>query len=86
DSDYEREFFAIDGGVISVEHNQLNVIVDEADHSDEINLAEAQAAHERALKMKAEAKEEIDLEQAQALIDRTGARLKVADLKRRHRK
>lgn len=84
DSDQAREFFAISGGVIEIEHNQLKVIVDEADHADNINEAEAQAAHERAQAMKAEANDQLSLEHAQSMIDRSGARLEVAKLKRRH--
>lgn len=86
DPDRDREYFAISGGVISVEDNELVVIVDEADHADNINEAEAQAAHERALKMQAEAKDQVSLDHAQALVDKAGARLKVADLKRRYRR
>ena len=84
DADAARELFAISGGVIEVADNQLRVIVDEADHADTINEAEAEAAHVRALKMKTEAKDEISLEHAQALIDRSAVRLQVAQLRRRH--
>jgi F-type H+-transporting ATPase subunit epsilon len=85
DSDNQREFFAISGGVIEIEHNQLKVIVDEADHADDINEAEAEAAHQRAQDIKAEAKDQLSLEHAQQLVDRTSARLEVAKLKRRRR-
>jgi F-type H+-transporting ATPase subunit epsilon len=84
DPDRSREVFAISGGVIDVENNNLRVIVDEADHAENINEAEAEAAHERALKMKAEAKDQVSLERAQAMVDRSSARLDVARLKRRH--
>lgn len=86
DTDSQREFFAISGGVIEIEHNQLRVIVDEADHADNINEAEAEAAHERAQAMKAEAKDQVSLDHAQQIIDRTSARLEVAKLKRRHQR
>jgi F-type H+-transporting ATPase subunit epsilon len=86
DPDGAREFFAISGGVIEVADDQLRVIVDEADHADTINEAEAEEAHQRALKMKAEAKDEVSLEHAQALIDRSATRLQVAGLKRRHQR
>jgi F-type H+-transporting ATPase subunit epsilon len=86
DSDNQRELFAISGGVIEIEHNQLRVIVDEADHADNINEAEAEAAHERAQAMKAEAKDQVSLEHAQQIVDRTAARLDVAKLKRRHQR
>ncbi|HET8709236.1 MAG TPA: ATP synthase F1 subunit epsilon [Candidatus Saccharimonadales bacterium] len=86
DTDREREFFAISGGVIDVTNNVLRVLVDEADHADDINEAEAEAAHERAMQMKAEAKDEVSLEHAQNLVDRQATRLQVASLKRRHQK
>jgi F-type H+-transporting ATPase subunit epsilon len=86
DSDANREFFAISGGVIEVSDNKLRVLVDEADTADEINEAEAEAAIERAKKLKAEATDEVSLEHAQAMVDRHTVRLQVATLKRRHQK
>lgn len=86
DSDAQREFFATSGGAIEVENNTLRVLVDEADHTDDINEAEAQKALDRAQKMKAEAKDQVSLEHAQALVDRHAVRLQVAGLKRRHQK
>lgn len=84
DRDDQREFFATNGGVIEVSNNTLRVLVDEADHAEEINEAEAQKALERAQKMHAEAKDQVSLEHAQALVDRQAVRLQVAALKRRH--
>ena len=84
DADRERELFATNGGAIEVSDNTLRVLVDEADHADEINEAEAQKALERAEKLRAEAKDEVSLEQAQALVDRHAVRLHVANLRRRH--
>jgi F-type H+-transporting ATPase subunit epsilon len=86
DSDRDREYFAISGGAIDVTDNVLRVLVDEADHADTINQAEAEAAHERAVRMQAEAKDQVSLEHAQALVDRTSSRLQVAGLKRRHQR
>lgn len=87
DSDAAREFFATNGGVIEVTgDNTLRVLVDEADHSEGIDEAEAQKALERAQKMKAEAKDQVSLEHAQALVDRQSVRLQVAGLKRRTRR
>jgi len=85
DSDREREYFAISGGVIDVTDNILRVLVDEADNAADINQAEAEAAMERARAMKAEAKDQVSLEHAQQLVDRHAVRLHVADLHRRHR-
>lgn len=86
DSDRQREYFATTGGVIDVANNVLRVLVDEADHADNINVAEAEAAYDRAKQMKAEAKDQVSLEHAQGLIDRQAVRLQVANLKHRHQK
>jgi F-type H+-transporting ATPase subunit epsilon len=86
DADTAREFFAINGGVIEVSNNTLSVLVDEADHADDISEAEAEAAMERARKLKAEAKDQVSLEHAQQLMDRQAVRLQVAGLKRRHQR
>jgi F-type H+-transporting ATPase subunit epsilon len=86
DRDDQREYYATNGGVIEVSDNTLRVLVDEADHADTINEAEAQKAFERAQKMKAEAKDQVSLEHAQQLIDRQSVRLQVAGLKRRHQR
>jgi F-type H+-transporting ATPase subunit epsilon len=86
DSDANREYFAINGGVVEVSNNTLSILVDEADHADDINEAEAEAAVERAKQLKSEAKDEVSLEHAQQLIDRHAVRLQVAGLKRRHQR
>lgn len=86
DKDDAMEHFAISGGVIEVADNVLRVLVDEADHADEINVSEAEKAHNLALKMKADAKDQVSLEHAQTLIDRSAVRLQVAGLKRRPRR
>lgn len=84
DSDAQREYFASSGGAIEVSDNTLRVLVDEADHAEELNEAEVQKALERAHKMKAEAKDQISLDHAQTMVDRHTVRLQVASLKRRH--
>jgi F-type H+-transporting ATPase subunit epsilon len=84
DPDRVRDYFAISGGVIEVANDTLRVIVDEADHADSINEAEAEEAHQLAQKMKREAKDEVSLEHAQAMIDRSAVRLQVAQIRRRH--
>lgn len=86
DSDAQREYFATNGGVIEVSDNTLRVLVDEADHADAINEAEVQKALERAHKMKAEAKDQVSLQNAQSMVDRQAIRLQVAGLKRRHQR
>jgi len=86
DPDHLLEYYATNGGVIEVSGNELRVLVDEADHTDEIHEEQAQKALERAKKMKAEAKDEVSLDRAQTMIDRQTVRLQVAGLRRRHRR
>jgi F-type H+-transporting ATPase subunit epsilon len=82
DQDQQMDHFAIYGGVIEFENNNLRVIVDEADAADSINEAEAQKAFAEAQRMKVEAKDSVSLEHAQQLVDRSAVRLQVASLKR----
>jgi F-type H+-transporting ATPase subunit epsilon len=86
DAGASHEIFACSGGAIDVAGNTLRVLVDEADRAEDINEAEVQKALGRAQKMKAEAKDEVSLEHAQTLVDRSEVRLQVAGLKRRHQK
>ncbi|MDB5175942.1 MAG: synthase epsilon chain [Candidatus Saccharibacteria bacterium] len=85
DPDSQLEYFAINGGAVEITDGLLKVLVDDADHADDINEADAKAAVERAQKMKAEAKDSVSLEHAQSLVDRHTVRLQVASLKRRKR-
>jgi F-type H+-transporting ATPase subunit epsilon len=84
DTDDKVEHYATYGGVLEVTSEGPRVLVDEADTSDEINQAEAEKAHAEAQKLLANAKSQVELEHAQALVDRTAVRLQVSDLHRRH--
>lgn len=84
DLDEAREFFALNGGVAEIDTSRLRILVDDADRPDEIVEAEAQKALELAQKQKAEAKTQVELDKAQAMIDRSAVRIKVAGLRRRH--
>ena len=83
DPDYVMDHYATNGGVIEVANNTLRVLVDEADHSEEINETEAKKAFDLAQKMKNEATDQVSLDNAQNLIDRQAVRLHVAGLRRR---
>lgn len=80
------EYFAISGGIVEVTGKSVRILVDEAEHGDDIVEAETQAALDRAMKMRDEATDQIELEKAHQLVDRHMVRLKVADLHRRKRK
>lgn len=86
DSDDKLEYFAISGGVVEVSQKAVRVLVDEADHSDDIVEAEAQAALQRAIELRDKATDQVELAKARELVDRHSVRLKVAELRRRKRR
>jgi len=86
DADSALDFFAISGGVIEIGPTSIRVLVDEAEYGDDIVEAESRAALERALKLRDEAKNRVDLDKAHQLIDRHTVRLRVAELHRRRRR
>ena len=86
ESDDKAEFFAIGGGVIEISGKRIRILVDEAEHGEEIIEAETRAVLDRALKLRDEAEDQIELEKAHQLIDRHQVRLKVAELRRRKRR
>ena len=81
----EVEYFAISGGVVEITHERIRVLVDEADHGEDIIEAETKAALDRAIKLRDETDDQVEREKAHQLIDRHLVRLKVADLQRRKR-
>lgn len=86
DPDSELDIFATNGGVAEVADNTVKVLVDEADHSEEISESAAAEALKRAEEMKANAKDAVEIEKAKELVDRYAVRLKVAGLRRRNRR
>jgi F-type H+-transporting ATPase subunit epsilon len=86
DPDGMLDYFAITGGVVEISQRSVRVLVDEADHGEDIIESESKAALDRAIEMRDNAKDQVELEQAHQLVDRHNVRLKVADLRRRHRR
>jgi F-type H+-transporting ATPase subunit epsilon len=84
DADSKLEHYATYGGVLEIGKNGVRVLVDEATHGDDINVAEAQKAHDAAMRLLSDAKGQVDLDRAQALVQRHGVRLQVAELRHRH--
>ncbi|NCU31024.1 ATP synthase F1 subunit epsilon [Candidatus Saccharibacteria bacterium] len=85
-SDDYLKYFAISGGVIEISGKSVKILVDEADQDEDIIEAETQAALSRAIEMRDNAKDSVELDKAHQLIDRHMVQLKVADLHRRKRK
>jgi F-type H+-transporting ATPase subunit epsilon len=86
DPDYHLEHYATYGGVLEVTATGARVLVDEATHGDEISEAEAEKAHQAALELRKAAKDQVELDKAQALVDRHAVRLEVARIRRRHQR
>jgi len=82
-SDKEMEPLAVSRGIAEITGDTVRILADEAEDSTDIVEAEVKAALARAEKMRAEAKNQVELNEAMALLRRQGARLKVAELKRR---
>ena len=85
-SNERKELFAISGGVIEISPERVRVLVDEADHGEDILESETKAALERAIKMRDNAANQVELEKAHQLVDRHMVRLKVASLQRHRRR
>lgn len=80
------EHYAIDSGIIEISNDTVRVLVDEADKDSEVSAKEAEEALANAKKLRAEAKDQVSLDKAQALVDRQTSRLKIAELRRRSRR
>jgi F-type H+-transporting ATPase subunit epsilon len=86
DAEAHLEHFASYGGVLEVGDDYARVLVDEATHGDEVNEAEAEKAHQAALELRKHAKDQIELDKAQSMVDRQSVRLAVAQVRRRNRR
>ena len=71
--DDQLEYFAISGGVIEINQERVRILVDEAEHGDDIIEAETQAALERAIDLRDNANDQVELEKAHQLVDRHAA-------------
>lgn len=74
------EFFAIGGGFMEVRPYNVMVLADAAERADEIDIERAKAAQERAeARLVEAAKDQQDFTRAEAALQRSIARLKVAE-------
>jgi F-type H+-transporting ATPase subunit epsilon len=77
-----REILAIGGGFMEVRGSQVVVMADVAEHADEIDIARAEAARNRAEQAIREAPRSEDAAKALAALQRAQVRLKVARKRR----
>lgn len=86
DIDDAREIYAINGGVVHIEPSGIRILVDEAEHADELVAEEVEKALERAKEQRETAGDTVSITEAEALMNRQATRLKVAGLRRRRHK
>ncbi len=79
-----EETFAIGGGIMEVLPDKVIVMADAAEHSDEIDVARAEQARQRAEALLSDRPAGVALDAALAALRRSQVRLKVAQ--RRHRR
>jgi len=82
--DEDRDVFALSGGVVQISPTLVRILVDEAEAGDEIAMHEAEEALARAKELRENGKDAVSVSEAEALMNRAAARLKVAGL-RKHR-
>ena len=75
DADEQEHLFAVNGGFVEVNQNQVVVLAMTAEASDEVDAARAEAARDRALKRLDKPGSEIDLTRAEVALKRAIARL-----------
>lgn len=85
DSDLKMDVLAISGGLAEITRKEIIILADEAESDSEISEKEARAAYERAVAAIKNVESGIELEEAKRLVQHQAARLKVAELRRRHR-
>lgn len=79
DADGKEIRYATSGGFVEVHDNTVVLLAETAERSDEIDVARASSARDRAQKRIEEKKAEIDLERARIALFRSLNRLKVAN-------
>lgn len=82
----QEESFAVSGGFLEVRQDQVTILADQAEASDEIDVARAEAARVRAEERVRRAREQgvsdVDMARASAALQRSLIRLRVAERRR----
>jgi F-type H+-transporting ATPase subunit epsilon len=79
----EEYSLVISGGFLEVRPDRIIILADAAERAEEIDIARAEAAKQRAQQRLTHPTPEVDLAQAEAALRRSLARLKVAEKRRR---
>lgn len=83
DKDGAMDHFATNGGIIEVVDGTIRLLADDVEYANDVDEAKAQEALKKAQAMRAAADDQISISEAEALLEHSMARLKVAELKRR---
>ncbi len=83
--DGQEQSLAIGGGFLEVRPDRVIVLADVAERAEDIDIARAEAAKERAQKLMEERPAGMDAARAEAALKRSLVRLKVASRRRRRR-
>ena len=86
DKNNTDEVFASFGGLVEVTQNEVRILLDEADYAEDLVEAEVREALKNAQSLKAKAKDQKELNEAQSIIDRQAVRLEVTQIRRRNRR
>ncbi|MEK7061998.1 MAG: ATP synthase F1 subunit epsilon [Patescibacteria group bacterium] len=82
----DQDYLATSGGIVEVKNNTVRILCDSATRSEDLNELEIQKAHDRALHMKKEAKDNISLADASAELSRSLAELKLLEMLKKSRR
>ena len=82
-SDDSGEHISTSGGFVKIADNQVMLLVDSAERADEIDEQKTIEATKRAQQLKTEAKSDVEFADASAALERSLARLKVLERKRK---
>jgi F-type H+-transporting ATPase subunit epsilon len=77
-----ERIYAITGGFMEVHRSRVRILADAAEHADEIDIARAQAAEERARQLIADRRQVSEIPVAYAALRRSQVRLRVARRRR----
>jgi F-type H+-transporting ATPase subunit epsilon len=83
--DGEESYLSITGGFLEIRPDKVIILADACERADEIDVARAREARDRASDLMKEAPAKVDIASAEAALRRSMVRLKVAEKIRRKR-
>ncbi|MCL4458554.1 MAG: F0F1 ATP synthase subunit epsilon [Chloroflexi bacterium] len=82
----EEVLMAVSGGFMEVRQDKVIILADTAERAEEIDVARAEAARQRALAVLAEKRSAQDIAQSEAALRRSLIRLKIAERRRKRQR